>query len=164
VPAVQHRRKLFEQEVIELVHLDETLVRQAPLLGRGDPGLGGFQHSRDHLVLVGVLDRPCKGSDRVARVAPSPARTSSSPPRRQRHRHPTPDSADGRRSWPRPIRPHASLGTTDQIVDTLDNLGLLLRQVEERTFPDPLDADPRSAYHRVLEYSFVDQLRTAPNH
>jgi SAM-dependent methyltransferase len=44
------------------------------------------------------------------------------------------------------LRDHASLGTTDQIADTLDNLGLLLRQVEERTFPDLLDADPRTAY------------------
>ena len=58
---------------------------------------------------------------------------------------------------------HASLGTTDQIADTLDNLGLLLRQVEERTFLDPLDADPRTAYNAWLESGFVDQLRNAPS-
>jgi hypothetical protein len=57
---------------------------------------------------------------------------------------------------------HASLGTTDPIADTLDNLGLLLRQVEEGTFPDLLDADPRTAYDHWLEYGFVDQLRDAP--
>jgi SAM-dependent methyltransferase len=60
------------------------------------------------------------------------------------------------------IPDHASLGTTDQIADTLDNLGLLLRQVEERTFPDPLDADPRTAYDHWVEYGFADQLRNAP--
>jgi SAM-dependent methyltransferase len=58
--------------------------------------------------------------------------------------------------------PHARLGTADHIADTLDSLGLLLRQVEERTYPDTLDADPRTAYDRVLEYGFLDQLRTAP--
>jgi hypothetical protein len=41
-------------------------------------------------------------------------------------------------------------------------LGLLLRQVEERTFPDPLDADPRTAYDHWVEYGFADQLRNAP--
>jgi hypothetical protein len=41
-------------------------------------------------------------------------------------------------------------------------LGLLLRQVEERTFPDSLEADPPAAYDRWLEYGFVDQLRYAP--
>jgi hypothetical protein len=50
----------------------------------------------------------------------------------------------------------------DQIADTLDNLELLLRQVEERTFPDPLDTDPRTAYDHWLEYGFLDQLRNAP--
>jgi SAM-dependent methyltransferase len=54
---------------------------------------------------------------------------------------------------------HASLGTPDQIADTLDNLGLLLRQVEERTVPDPLETDPRTAYNHWLEYGFADQLR-----
>jgi SAM-dependent methyltransferase len=49
---------------------------------------------------------------------------------------------------------HASLGTADQIADTLDNLGLVLRQVEERTFPDSLDAAPRAAYNHWLEYGF----------
>jgi hypothetical protein len=58
--------------------------------------------------------------------------------------------------------PRARLGTTDHIADTLENLGLLLRQVEERTFPDLLDADPRTAYDRVLGYGFADQLRDAP--
>jgi SAM-dependent methyltransferase len=56
-----------------------------------------------------------------------------------------------------------SLGTTDQIRDTLDNLGLLLRQVQERTFPDPLDADPRSAYDHWVESGFVDLLHNAPS-
>jgi hypothetical protein len=57
---------------------------------------------------------------------------------------------------------HSSLGTPDQIADTLDNLGLLLRQVEEHTFPDPLDADPRTGHDHWLEYGFADQLRNAP--
>lgn len=58
--------------------------------------------------------------------------------------------------------PHARLGSADQIAETLDRLGLLLRQVEERTYPDTLDADPGTAYDRVLEYGFADQLRNAP--
>jgi SAM-dependent methyltransferase len=58
--------------------------------------------------------------------------------------------------------PHASLGSTDQIAKTLDSLGLLLRHVEGRTYPDALDTDPRTAYDRVLEYGFADQLRNAP--
>jgi SAM-dependent methyltransferase len=58
--------------------------------------------------------------------------------------------------------PHASLGSIDHIAETLDRLGLVLRQVEERTYPDTLEADPRTAYDRILEYGFVDQLRTAP--
>jgi hypothetical protein len=57
---------------------------------------------------------------------------------------------------------HASLGTSHQIADTLDNLGLLLCQVEEHTFPDSLDADPRTAYDHWLEHGFLDQLRDAP--
>jgi hypothetical protein len=81
-------------------------------------------------------------------------------PRRKRHRRPTPDSAGGGRSWPR--RPdYASLGTCDQIADTLDYLGLLLCQVEEHTFPDSLDAHPRTAYEHWLEYGFLEQLRDA---
>jgi SAM-dependent methyltransferase len=58
--------------------------------------------------------------------------------------------------------PNASLGTSDQIADTLDSLGLVLREVEERIYPDLLDADPRTAYDRVLEYGFADQLRDVP--
>jgi hypothetical protein len=82
-------------------------------------------------------------------------------PRRQRHRHPAlirQAAANHGLALP----DHASLGTTDQIVDTLGNLGLLLRQVEERTFPDSLEADPRAAYDHWLEYGFADQLRNAP--
>jgi len=41
-------------------------------------------------------------------------------------------------------------------------LGLLLRQVRESTYLDTLDADPRTAYDRVLEYGFADKLRNAP--
>jgi hypothetical protein len=41
-------------------------------------------------------------------------------------------------------------------------LGLLLCQVEEHTFPDSLDADPRTAYDHWLEHGFLDQLRDAP--
>jgi hypothetical protein len=58
--------------------------------------------------------------------------------------------------------PHARLGSTDQIAETLDSLGLLRRQVKERAYLDTLDADPRTAYDRVLEYGFADQLRNAP--
>jgi SAM-dependent methyltransferase len=58
--------------------------------------------------------------------------------------------------------PHTRLGTAYQIADTLDNLGLVLRHVEERTYPDLLDADPRTAYDHWLEYGFLDQLRNAP--
>jgi hypothetical protein len=57
---------------------------------------------------------------------------------------------------------HASLGTSEQIADTLDSLELLPRQVEERTYPDSLDADPRTADDHWLEYGFLDQLRYAP--
>ena len=58
--------------------------------------------------------------------------------------------------------PHARLGGTDQIANTLDRLGLLLRQVKERIYLDTLDPDPRTAYDRVLEYGFADKLRNAP--
>lgn len=44
---------------------------------------------------------------------------------------------------------------TDQIADTLDNLGQSLHQIEEHTFPDPLDADPRAAYNHWLEYGLL---------
>ena len=57
---------------------------------------------------------------------------------------------------------YASLGTCDQIADALDYLGLLLCQVEEHTFPDSLDAYPRTAYEHWLEYGFLDQLRDTP--
>ena len=56
---------------------------------------------------------------------------------------------------------YASLGTCDQIADALDYLGLLLCQVEEHTFPDSLDAHPRTAYEHWLEYGFLEQLRDA---
>lgn len=70
--------------------------------------------------------------------------------------------------WPSACQPSTpeerdgSLGSTDQIAETLDRSGLLLRQVKERTYPDTLDSDPRTAYDRVLEYGFADQLRKAP--
>ena len=68
----------------------------------------------------------------------------------------TTPAADGIATLPRLIREaaadqsssyqtHASLGSTNQIAETLDSLGLLLRQVEEHTYPDTLDADPRTA-------------------
>lgn len=94
---------------------------------------------------------------------PSPARTSSLRP-------PPPTAIATRRLIRQAAAdhglvlpdPHASLGTADQIADTLDNLGLLLCQVDERRFSDLLDADPRTAYDHWLEYGFIDQLRNAP--
>jgi hypothetical protein len=57
--------------------------------------------------------------------------------------------------------PHASLGTSDQIADTRQ-LGTGATRGRRAPYLDLLDADPRTAYDRVLEYGFADQLRDVP--
>lgn len=57
--------------------------------------------------------------------------------------------------------PHAAYGSPDRIRAVVDRLGLTLIRVERDTFPDLLDDEPRSAFDRVIDYGFVEPLRTA---
>ena len=59
--------------------------------------------------------------------------------------------------------PHADLGTPERLTAHGERLGLGVDQIDQLSFADPLDDDPRAAFSKVLDYGFAEPLQEAPD-
>lgn len=58
--------------------------------------------------------------------------------------------------------PHADLGTPARIQAAAVDLGLLDVAVEQHSYPELLDDQPRAAFDKVLDYGFAEPLKVQP--